>query len=438
MRAEAAEAAPVEEQGQALAAPPGPAPARSPARGPRRRGPARAAHSTQARRRRAPAPRGRGRVPAHPGELVPTRHGEAPAERLLVLGEDVDAERPGRGDAGPARGGLGRGQGHEGGVERQRGEALAGEADRLARPPCPATTVTPVAKRLMASLNAGRRRPRSVVSEDHGGDPRQAASDLERRRAAARSTAPREHAVSICSSVWEGSWWNRASRFGPPTPRPRERRSPPWSAPIGDLANSSSVYWASCRSRSAPSHSSRTSGSTDEVRGPDGPRRRPGPGRRPRSGSRGYARCGPPDGPSPSCPPMANPVPPRSWNRNDPSNWAMWMGKNGATMEARPLPAAPSWAGPRVDHGLGVAHGGEERKPEHVVIVQVGEQGVGPSGSSGRRRRIEIVAQGEEPSPQINDQGWLTVHLHQTHHCSPRNGDRGLTNTGRSPGHRSR
>ena len=57
------------------------------------------------------------RSPAHPDEFVATRDGEVPAERLLVLGQDVHAERPGGSDAGPARGALPRSQGHQRWVE---------------------------------------------------------------------------------------------------------------------------------------------------------------------------------------------------------------------------------------------------------------------------------------------------------------------------------
>src|SRR5271154_1821207 len=67
--------------------------------------------------------------PADALELVPTRDGKGAAERFLVLAEDVDAERPRLGDAGPARRAPGGAQDHHGRVQRQRGEGLAREPD---------------------------------------------------------------------------------------------------------------------------------------------------------------------------------------------------------------------------------------------------------------------------------------------------------------------
>ena len=69
-------------------------------------------------------------VPGHAGELVAAGDREGPAERLLGVGEDVDAEGAGLGDPRPAGRRLRRGQRHHRGVEGQRGERLAGEAHR--------------------------------------------------------------------------------------------------------------------------------------------------------------------------------------------------------------------------------------------------------------------------------------------------------------------
>ena len=63
--------------------------------------------------------------PADALELVAARDGEGAAERLLVLPENVHAERARLGDPGPARGAAGGTQDHHGRVERERGEGLA-------------------------------------------------------------------------------------------------------------------------------------------------------------------------------------------------------------------------------------------------------------------------------------------------------------------------
>ena len=67
-------------------------------------------------------------APVDPVELVAAGDGEAPAQLLLGVGEHVDAEAARPGDPRPAGRRPGRGHGHEGRVDRERDEALAGEA----------------------------------------------------------------------------------------------------------------------------------------------------------------------------------------------------------------------------------------------------------------------------------------------------------------------
>ena len=67
-------------------------------------------------------------TPAHAVELVATRNCECPTHRLLVLTQNIDAERARRGDAWPARGRASGRQKNHGRVERQRREGLAREA----------------------------------------------------------------------------------------------------------------------------------------------------------------------------------------------------------------------------------------------------------------------------------------------------------------------
>ena len=198
-----------------------------------------------------------GRQPT-PANLSPPGDGEVPAERLLVLGQDVDAERPGGGDAGPARGALPRGQGHQRRVERQRRERLAGEADglavlhggddrdpggemaehlaearrrrtsprRLAARSSPSPTLEPVP---LSHAIASPRRPRALVScpsssarswpEVRGGRGRSSIlpwrPSTPSRRPASRSPGPRPSRRSMSSSVCRGSWWNSASCRAP-------------------------------------------------------------------------------------------------------------------------------------------------------------------------------------------------------------------------------
>jgi hypothetical protein len=68
-----------------------------------------------------------GRRPAHPGELVTALGRHGPAGRLLVLGEDVNGERPGRPDARPGRRPLARAEADKRRVERHREERADGE-----------------------------------------------------------------------------------------------------------------------------------------------------------------------------------------------------------------------------------------------------------------------------------------------------------------------
>ena len=89
-------------------------------------------HSTQANEpSRTGVPPAPNRQPM-PTNLSPPEHGEGAAQRLLAVGEDVDAEGAGLGDARPTGRGLRRSQGHHWRFERERGERLAGEADRRA------------------------------------------------------------------------------------------------------------------------------------------------------------------------------------------------------------------------------------------------------------------------------------------------------------------
>src|SRR3546814_6219817 len=73
---------------------------------------------------------GSGLVPGDARELVVLLGREAPADPLLVLGEDVDAEGPGRLDAGPRAGAPPGEEGHQRRLQRHRGEGAHGHADR--------------------------------------------------------------------------------------------------------------------------------------------------------------------------------------------------------------------------------------------------------------------------------------------------------------------
>ena len=110
--------------------------------------------------------------------------------------------------------------------------------------------------------------------------------------------------------------------------------------------------------------------------------------------------------------------PSRSWKRSSPRKSAMWTGKNGGFT----IPESTSCKGPSVLGGSvtsstapGVAHRREERQAQDVVVVQVGEQGGGPQRAAGRlqRSRSQVVAEGAQSRPQIEDQGRLPVHLDQ-------------------------
>ena len=49
-----------------------------------------------------------------------------------------------------------------------------------------------------------------------------------------------------------------------------------------------------------------------------------------------------------------------------------------------------------------------------MVVVQMGEQHGGMEGNAGGLQGgVQVVAQGAQAGPQIEDQGWLPVHLHQ-------------------------
>src|SRR3546814_5443755 len=76
---------------------------------------------------------GSGLVPGDARELVVLLGREAPADPLLVLGEDVDAEGPGRLDAGPRAGAPSGEEGHQRRLQRHRGEGADGHADRTVR-----------------------------------------------------------------------------------------------------------------------------------------------------------------------------------------------------------------------------------------------------------------------------------------------------------------
>src|SRR6185437_10412490 len=199
---------------------------------------------------------GRPEVPGDPGELVATGHGEVPAQGLLVVREDVDGERTGLGDAGPAGRRLGRGQGHQRRVQRQGRERLAGEPHR--RPvlhggdhgdpggevaeDLPETGLVerggPDLLQVVVSghwLGRGHsmllprwRQPwspadmlaESAVGPEVQDRPRptvmpSAATDTSSRRLASASRRARPRRRSTSWSAWAGSWWNSSSRFAP-------------------------------------------------------------------------------------------------------------------------------------------------------------------------------------------------------------------------------
>ena len=89
---------------------------------------------------------GAGALPPDLGELVVALAGEVAAHVLLVLGQDVGAERAGLADLGPGRRGVRRTEEHLWRLERQRGER-ARPPGRPAAPSATAViTVTPVGK----------------------------------------------------------------------------------------------------------------------------------------------------------------------------------------------------------------------------------------------------------------------------------------------------
>ncbi|AJC53825.1 hypothetical protein GZL_01223 [Streptomyces sp. 769] len=67
-------------------------------------------------------------TPVDAGELVAAGHREPAAQLLLVGGEDVDREPPGRADLRPGRGRPRRAEAHQGRVQGHRGERLDGHA----------------------------------------------------------------------------------------------------------------------------------------------------------------------------------------------------------------------------------------------------------------------------------------------------------------------
>ena len=96
----------------------------------------------------------------------------------------------------------------------------------------------------------------------------------------------------------------------------------------------------------------------------------------------------------------------------------MAIGKNGGCHHAGQdiVQRAVLLGGPvDVEDGARVTHRREERQPEHVVVVQVGEQARSPAAAlpAPRSGGVQMVAQGAEASPQIEDQGMLAFHLHQ-------------------------
>ncbi len=67
-----------------------------------------------------------------------------------------------------------------------------------------------------------------------------------------------------------------------------------------------------------------------------------------------------------------------------------------------------------LEQGTGIAHRREERGPQDVVVVEVGEQGVAPQRPAGGDQRcIEVMAQRPQAGPHVEDQGRLAVHLDQ-------------------------
>ncbi len=49
-----------------------------------------------------------------------------------------------------------------------------------------------------------------------------------------------------------------------------------------------------------------------------------------------------------------------------------------------------------------------------MVVVEVGEKNVGAERlAGGLQRSTQVLAEGAQPRPQIDDQGWLPGHLHQ-------------------------
>ena len=62
-----------------------------------------------------------------------------------------------------------------------------------------------------------------------------------------------------------------------------------------------------------------------------------------------------------------------------------------------------------IDHGTRIAQGREEGKPEDVVVVEVGEKGIGPKGHAFRLRLgLQRPAQLTQPGSQVEDERRLT------------------------------
>ena len=178
-------------------------------------------------------------VPRDAGELVPARDGEGTAERLLLEGQDVDAERPRPAILGQLVELLAGASATMGGSRES--DVKAWQVNPTGRPSSIAvTTVTPVANRPSTSLNWSESKAvdpvehtstlsSSMVTEsgsfaDETSVPQRARSTTRPSLAAATSVRlpasgmarATSRSRSISSSVWAGSWWYMSSR---PTPQ---------------------------------------------------------------------------------------------------------------------------------------------------------------------------------------------------------------------------
>ncbi len=145
-------------------------------------------------------------------EFVPARDGEAAPRLDLPVGEDVDAEGPGPGDPRPTGRRASRRHRHEGRVDRERDEALAGEAHRSSlldachhRHPG-----GEAAHGLLEPLGVDTQRQAAPRSMDV---PSAAAVTSRSRLGVSRRACSSRRSISL--SVWAGSWWNRLRRRAP-------------------------------------------------------------------------------------------------------------------------------------------------------------------------------------------------------------------------------